>query len=137
MKDFDYYRANRTPSPEIEELEKEEWTWKIPEGKTEITKDDLNEIRGSYNTYSVQKDRKLAHMKEDLREQRMEEFYQDICKDEQIDPNDPRVQKLFLLARSDNPFSIALLYERFIADIKLFIKYDTVVQNGGESSGEG
>ena len=113
MKDFDYYRATRTPSQEIQDLEKEEWCWKIPEGKTEITREDLREIQGSYNTYYVQKDRKLAHMKEDLREARMEEFYQDVCKDEEINPDDPR-------------FSIALMYERFKSDIDLFIKYEVV-----------
>lgn len=136
MKDFDYYRATRTPSPEIQELEKEMWSWKIPEGKTEITKDDLDEIRGCYNSYYIQKERKLSHLKDNLKEQRMQEFYQDVCKDEGIDPEDPRVQKLFLLAQADNPFSIALLYERFVADIKLFIKYD-MVQNGGEKAEKG
>ena len=133
MKNFDYYRATRTPSQEIQNLEKEEWTWKIPEGKTEITREDLKEIQGSYNTYYVQKDRKLAHMKEDLKETRLEEFYQDVCKDEGVSPDDPRVRKLFLLARGDNPFSIALMYERFKSDIDLFIKYG-VVQDGGKDS---
>ena len=50
MKDFDYYRATRTPSQEIQDLEKEESSKKIHEGQTEITREDLREIKGSYNT---------------------------------------------------------------------------------------
>ena len=124
MKNFDYYGATKILNSEIRDLEKEEWTWKIPEGKTEITEEDLREIQRDYTNYYVKKDRKLDHLKNDLKEARLEEFYQDICKDEGIDPDDPRVRKLFLQARGDNPFSIALMYERFKSDIDLFIKYE-------------
>ena len=126
MKNFDYYGATKILNSEIRDLEKEEWTWKIPEGKTEITEEDLREIQRDYTNYYVKKDRKLDHLKNDLKEARLEEFYQDICKDEGIDPDDPRVRKLFLQARGDNPFSIALMYERFKSDIDLFIKYEMV-----------
>ena len=133
MKDFNYYGATKILNSEIRDLEEEEWTWKIPEGKTEITREDLREIQRDYTNYYVKKDRKLAHLKDDLKEARLEEFYQDVCKDEKINPDDPRVRRLFLQARGDNPFSIALMYERFKSDIDLFIKYE-VVQNGGEDS---
>lgn len=128
MKNIEYYRTPADSVPGVKELQDKinNWSWSIPEGKTEITLEEARSIIKEFNTFESSLQNRIDRLVWDEEEKRLRELYLDLCSDLNIDPESIQTKELFRRATIKYPHIVSFIIEQFKKDVNIFIKNEVV-----------